>query len=177
MVSYRKTGKSVIFPIEKKTASTSVDNLRPINITRCICRELERIIRDSTMKFLYENQYIKQSQHGFLSRKSASKDLISYSNKLSNALDHGMCIDTVYFDFSKAFDCVRHDFHIQKLIKLRISGSLLKWIIDYFRNRTQFVNINGFLSPQRHVSSTTHVASCTTVFRIWKLIIQLMMFK
>ena len=64
-----------------------------------------------------------------------------------------MCVDAAYFDFSKAFDGVRHDFLIKKLIDIGLKGSLLKWIIDYFCNRTQIVNVNGFKSSVKNICS------------------------
>ena len=64
-----------------------------------------------------------------------------------------MCVDAAYFDFSKAFDSVRHDLLLQKLNDIGIRGSLLKWIINYLSNRTQKVNVNGNLSSERQVSS------------------------
>lgn len=99
------------------------------------------------------NNSINDSQHGFLRGRSTSTALLSYSNDISDSLDKGMCVDSAYFDFSKAFDSVRHDYLLQKLSNIGISGYLLKWIINYLKNRTQVVNIRGFLSNERQVSS------------------------
>ena len=56
-------------------------------------------------------------------------------------------------DFSKAFDSVRHDLLIKKLIKSGISGSLLRWIIDYLTNRTQIVKVKNSLSSEKQVTN------------------------
>ena len=69
------------------------------------------------------------------------------------SLDNGMCVDSAYFDISKAFDSVRHDYLLKKLSCIGISGFTLRWITDYLQNRTQMVNVNGQLSSDRRVSS------------------------
>ena len=103
--------------------------------------------------FLEENNYINKSQHGFLKGRSTTTALITYSEFLSNSLDRNYCIDSAYFDLSKAFDSVRHDYLIQKLTKAGISGNLLKWIINYLQDRTQVVNVHGIISSERKISS------------------------
>ena len=145
--------KSVIFPIKKKVFSTRVEDFRPINITSCICRVFERIIRNEIFHYLSINDLINKSQHGFMRSRSTSTALLSYSNDISASLDEGMCVDSAYFDYSKAFDSVRHDYLIQKLLNIGLSGSLLTWVTNYLKNRTQVVNIRGFCSTERQVSS------------------------
>ena len=145
--------KSVIIPIKKKVTTNTMESFRPINITSSICRVLERIIRNSLSMFLIENCLINRSQHGFLYSRSTTSALLSYTNDLTYALDKGMCTDSAYFDFSKAFDSVRHDYLIEKLLKVGISGNLIRWIIDYLTNRTQVVKINNSFSSEKQVMS------------------------
>ena len=72
-----------------------------------------------------------------------------YSDEISTAaLDRGLCVDCAYFDFSKAFHSVRHDYLAEKLLNIGISGKLLNCICNYLQNRTQIVNINGKTSFQ-----------------------------
>ena len=84
---------------------------------------------------------------------SDTSTLFSYANDLPSALDSGMCVDSEYFDFSRAFDKVRHDYLIHKLKKYGLSGCLLKWIIDYLSYRTQVVKIKGYTSSGRRAAS------------------------
>jgi hypothetical protein len=145
--------RSVIFPIKKKSSARTVDDFRPISITSCLCRTFERIIRASVIDFMDRNELINSSQHGFVHRKSTTSALLSYANTLSVALDGGMCADSAYFDFSKAFDKVRHDHLIYKLKTYGISGSLLNWIVEYLSNRTQTVKVKEHISSDRNVTS------------------------
>ena len=142
-----------LFPLVKKPAVIDIENFRPINITSSICRVLERIIRNKIYRHLIDNNLINSTQQGFLKGRSTTTALLTYTNDIVKSLDKNMCIDSAYFDFSKAFDSVRHDFLIQKLIKIGINSSLLNWIIDYFSNRIQAVNVHGCLSSDKQVSS------------------------
>ena len=49
--------------------------------------------------------------------------------------------DVIYFDFAKAFDIIlhklKHQFHID------IDGKLLKFLVNYLKDRTQFDIIGG----------------------------------
>jgi hypothetical protein len=51
----------------------------------------------------------------------------------------------IFLDFSNAFNCVPHDVLFKKLSKIGISGSLLKIIIDYFKNRKEFISYNNYI--------------------------------
>ena len=59
------------------------------------------------------------------------------------ALDKGNVVGVVFIDFKKAFECVSHSILYLKLQALAFSGSALKWIIDYLKDRKQFAVVNG----------------------------------
>jgi hypothetical protein len=86
---------------------------------------------------------IISQQHGFLSGRSVSTNLVSFLTKVLNWMEDGFQVDTVYTDFSKAFDKVNHEILIKKLAKLGFGGPILSWIKYYLTNRRQYVNING----------------------------------
>ena len=65
----------------------------------------------------------------------------------------GDTVDTVYLDFSKAFDTVPHRHLIGKLEAYGIDGSLLSWISSFLMGRTQKVSVNGSLSSSKPVLS------------------------
>lgn len=51
---------------------------------------------------------IKKSQHGFMKGKSTTTNLTEIAQMLHEESKDSQ-IDVIYFDFSKAFDQVRHD--------------------------------------------------------------------
>ena len=65
----------------------------------------------------------------------------------------GGVIDTIYFDFAKAFDSVPHRRLISKLESYGISGRVLNWIKNYLNERQQTVSVNGEKSDPVEVLS------------------------
>ena len=66
---------------------------------------------------------------------------------ISGSLNKRNDVDMVYFDFAKAFDSVNHDIVLQKLkSQLGIDGTMLKFIKEYLRDRTQKVVIGDMSS-------------------------------
>lgn len=57
-------------------------------------------------------------------------------------------VDSIFTDFSKAFDRVQHNVLIKKLEILGFHSKLLKWINSYLINRRQFVKIGADLSKE-----------------------------
>ena len=51
----------------------------------------------------------------------------------------GNVVDTVYFDFMKAFDTVPR----MRLKAYGVEGTIAKWITEYLSNRSQVVVVNG----------------------------------
>ena len=71
----------------------------------------------------------------------------------SNAIHKGNYIDTVYLDFTKAFDKVPHSRLISKLNSIGINTDTLYWIHSFLSDRMQQVCINGTNSTWKPVTS------------------------
>lgn len=61
-------------------------------------------------------------------------------------MESGGQTDVIYTDFSKAFDSVNHSVLIAKLRLFGIHDPLLTWFSSYLDDKSQQVEINGFLS-------------------------------
>ena len=61
--------------------------------------------------------------------------------------------DVAYLDFRKAFDLVSHKHLISKMSKYGINGTILEWVKDFLRNRSQRVLIRGTASTSQGVTS------------------------
>jgi hypothetical protein len=68
-------------------------------------------------------------------------------------MDNGFSIDTIYLDFSKAFDTVPHQRLFLKLEKLGFEGNLLNLIKSLLTGRNQCVRINSTTSALSDVVS------------------------
>jgi hypothetical protein len=114
---------------------------------------MEKIIRDTLMSHMEENNFFTVHQHGFRKGRSCVTQLIEVVEKWSEELDNHNSIDTIYLDFQKAFDTVPHKRLMHKLKGYGISGNLLHLIEDFLHDRKQRVLLNGAHSAWSTVTS------------------------
>ena len=142
-----------VTPIYKKGPKGEPGNYRPVSLTSTICRMLESIIKDGMMAHLRENNLIRDSQHGFLKGKSCTTNLITFMDKLTNAVDNNKSADVFYLDFAKAFDKVPHQKLLLKMRSKGINGEVYAWISAWLSNRTQTVRVGESESTASAVKS------------------------
>ena len=68
-------------------------------------------------------------------------------------IDQGLPVDSIYLDFSKAFDIVPHARLESKLKSPGIGGSVSDWITEWLTARVQRVVVNGKTSEWSPVRS------------------------
>ena len=141
-----------VVPIHKKGPKASVENYRPISLTSLVMKIFEKIVRDEL--FAKCQHKLDQSQHGFLPQKSCTTQMANFIDSLSLSINDNIRTDVIYFDFAKAFDSVNHDIILEKLkYKFGIDGTLLKFIMNYLKDRKQCVVIGGTQSNLKCVKS------------------------
>ena len=105
------------------------------------------------MKHLKDTKLLSDYQYGFIEGRSTVTQLLNFlSNCISHVVDR-KTVDTIYFDFSKAFDTVSHKRLLKKIEAYGISGNILSWIKNYLVDRTQLVKVNGASSYPTRVLS------------------------
>lgn len=130
---------------------SSLVNYRGISKLCIISKVLESIIFDQLFATL--KRIIIKEQHGFFSGRSIDTNLFLYFQFLSEAVDSRVQVDSVYTDFSKAFDKVNHNILIDKLAGVGVQGSLLCWFASYLHGRMQKITISNCLSRPILVTS------------------------
>ena len=63
---------------------------------------------DLHIYFLFKNNLINPSQHGFLKVSSCLTNILCFLEDVTKWVDEGSPVDIIYFDFKKAFDKVPH---------------------------------------------------------------------
>ena len=102
-----------IIPVHKSGPRELCANYLPIVITSWASRLMERIISRHVLQLIRDR--VSPSQHGFLSGCSIETAGVEYLNVVTASLDKGMCVDTIYLDFSKLFDTVPHSLLLKAL--------------------------------------------------------------
>ena len=79
--------KSNIVPVHKKGDKQIVNNYRPVSLLPICSKILEKIIFDSTMRFLNENKLLSDAQSGFTPSDSCECQLLSFVHDICKSFD------------------------------------------------------------------------------------------
>ena len=130
-------------------------NYRPISITSCLGKILEKIIFKYLYNYLQEHEILTKYQSGFRPKDSTTNQLLEIYHIIIENLDKEKDIKFIFCDVSKAFDKVWHRGLLYKLKKYGINGNLHKWFESYVCNRHQRVINEG--SKSTWMSTTAGV--------------------
>jgi hypothetical protein len=132
-----------VTPIFKKGSKAEACNYRPVSLTSVCCKIFESIVREGLMAHLLDNKLLKDSQHGFMPRKTCTTNLLEFLEKVTSAVDSGESVDVIFLDFAKAFDKVPKKRLLAKLKAHGVEGKVLRWIRNWLTGRKQRVVLNG----------------------------------
>jgi hypothetical protein len=145
---------SLITMIGKKTQdSSNPDNYRPISLTSCFAKLLERIVCNRIYKFVESNNLIHESQSGFRKHRSTVDNLTLLTQKIVETLNRKKKLCAIFFDISKAFDKLWRAGIFYKMHKLNISPTLVKWVEAFLANRSFNVKVGNTRSSSGKIDT------------------------
>ncbi|XP_042891046.1 uncharacterized protein LOC122265711 [Penaeus japonicus] len=125
---------SIIVPIPKP----GTDKFRPISLTSCFSKVLERILLARLMHRLQDK--LSPSLYGFLPQRSTHHCLVELYTRLSSTSV------VAFLDLKSAFDIANREIILDQLVDFGIQGNLLRWIRGFLSNRASCVMFRGFCS-------------------------------
>ena len=131
-----------VTPIHKGDSRSDPANFRPVSLTSHLIKTLERVVRKELVSYLEGNQLMDVNQHGSRAGKSTLSQLLEHQDDILAALENGENFDSVYLDFSKAFDKCDHGILLHKIKRLKIRGKLGRWIQNFLTERQQVILVN-----------------------------------
>ena len=133
--------EALVIPIPKpgKNASDPA-NYRPIALTSCLCKTLERMVTDRLVWILEKNYLIVDVQSGFRCQRGTIDHLVRFETFVREAFINRQHVVSVFFDPESAYDTTwkygilkdLHDFGLRGRLPLFISVFLDK---RFFRVR------------------------------------------
>ena len=97
--------KAIIIPIPKPGKDHSdPNNYRPIALTSCLCKTMERLVFDRFIWQLENINALDSVQCGFRKGRSTVDHLVRFESFVRNALIKGDHVVSVLFDLEKAYD-------------------------------------------------------------------------
>ena len=137
---------------------------RPIALTCCLCKLLEKMINNRLMWYLEYNHHLSPSQFGYRKLRSTLDPLTLLDTDIGKAFAENKYVTAIFFDLEKAYDTTWR-YHILKQLHVAgLRGHLPISIKNFLTNRSFKVSVNGVLSdeypqfegvPQGSVLSTT----------------------
>ena len=78
-----------VTPIFKKREKCQCSNFRPVSLTSLVCTVNESIIRDQITEQLESNNLLSKFQHGFMSGRLCTTQLLTVMDHWTQAIDKG----------------------------------------------------------------------------------------
>ena len=139
--------QATIIPIPKPGKdNTDPSNYRPIALTSCLCKTLERMINTRLIWFLESNGLIINFQCGFGSKRSTVDHLVRLETFVREAFIKKEHLTAVFFDLEKAYDTTWKYGIMRDLSDFGLKGRLPIFIDNFLSNTNFKVRVGTTLS-------------------------------
>src|SRR6218665_3317249 len=148
---------SIILPIQKIQQPVTPIDYRPIFIMPVLSRLLERFIVHT---FIYPTFHTPPLNHqlseqfAFRPTCSTTAALISIILQSTSLLKHESYVSLFSFDFSKAFNTVRHSALAGKLSRIDIPDEVYNYIICFLNGRSHVTSYAGLMSSITYINAS-----------------------
>jgi hypothetical protein len=143
IITLPKSGKDPKFP----------QNLLPISLLSTTGKLFEKVILKILQKHINERGLLNASQFGFRARHSKTLQFMRLTDQVTFNFNNKMSTAAVFLDIEKAIDTTWHSGLIQKLYKLKFSGSLIKLIGSFLSQRKFRFSVEGEMSTPRVIQA------------------------
>ena len=149
-----KPGKNCLHPT----------SYRPLALTSCLCKLMEKMINYRLVWFLEKNNLISPNQFGFRKNRSTLDPILRLSNQIQQGFVEKKQTVGVFFDLEKAYDTTWQLGIIKQLQKFGVKGNMMKFIKAFLSERFLRVRVGNKMSslykqeegvPQGSVLSVT----------------------
>ena len=139
--------ETIVIPIPKPGKDHSDPNsYRPISLTSCVCKTLERMINDRLVWFLEHNNILTDIQCGFRKRKSTIDHLVRLESFIRGAFLNKQEVVSIFFDLEKAYDTTWKYGILKDLHEAGLRGRMPVFISKFLENRNFRVRLGSTLS-------------------------------
>ena len=140
---------ATVIPIPKPNKDhTNTLSYRPIALTSCLCKVLERMINTRFIWYLEKYGILDKSQCGFRKHRSTTDHLVSLERYVRDAFAQKQQAVGLFFDLEKAYETTWQYGIIRDLHRIGLRGRLPVFVSEYLRDRRIRVRIGNTLSDE-----------------------------
>ena len=139
--------EATVVPIPKPGKDpTNPTNYRPIALTSCLCKTMERMINTRLVWFLETKSFINKCQAGFRRGRTTNDQLLRLETLIRDAFVKGDHVVSIFFDLEKAYDTTWKHGIMKDLHRLGIRGRMPTFIKNFLNNRNFKVRLGSIFS-------------------------------
>ena len=139
--------EAIIIPIPKPGKDHSdPSNYRPIALTSCICKTMERMINDRLVWFLESQNLLADIQCGFRSQRSTLDHLVKLESFIRDAFINKEHAVSIFFDLEKAYDTTWRYGILRDLHNMGLRGNLPIFVSNFLTERQFKVRLGSTYS-------------------------------
>ena len=140
---------ATVIPIPKPNKDHSNPlSYRPITLTSCLCKVLERMIDTRFIWYLEKYGILDKKQCGFRKHRSTMDHLVSLKRYVRDAFAQKQQAVGLFFDLEKAYETTWQYGIIRDLHRIGLRGRLPVFVSEYLRDRRIQVRIGTTLSDE-----------------------------
>ena len=139
--------RATVIPIAKPGKDPiQPGSYRPIALTSCLCKILEKIVNNRLVWYLEKNHIITPFQAGFRKNRSTNDQLIRFETLLKDAFIKNDHVVSVFFDLEKAYDTTWKYGILKDMHDHGLRGHLPLFIENFLKDRSFNVRIGTSIS-------------------------------
>ena len=130
-----------------KASYHSASAYRPISLTSCLGKGLERIITQRLYAVCEHNKIIDRDQEGFRRFRSCTHAILHLVQDVCNGFNDEESTVAVLIDMEKACDSVWREGLLFKLFNMGIVGRVWQWIFAFLQDKKAACILQEYKSP------------------------------
>lgn len=133
----------IIIPLFKKGEKCNPANYRPVTLLPAPSKIIEKLFVSRLMSYLNKHNLLTPAQFAYQKNKSVQTAIYNFLTIIYECLERSECTIGVFYDLTRAFECIVLQVLIPKLKSLGIHGNIISFIESMLTNRKLYVQVKN----------------------------------